>query len=227
MTVQVKNITHTYRTADLAEQNVLNDVTFHLNAGEQLLLRGISGSGKTTLINILAGLLTPTAGTITINDQPIYTLPESQRDAWRRDHIGYVFQTHHLLPTLKAWENVALPLRVAGVSGKEAKSASYDLLAQLGLKGKERNRPSQLSVGQRQRVAIARALVNNPVLVLADEPTASLDESAAATALDLLQEHCRAQNTMLIVASHDPALNKRFGRIADLNQGDWLEGAVA
>ena len=226
MSLTVDNLSHTYSSSNLAERNVLSHVTFTLKAGEQLLLRGISGSGKTTLINILAGLLSPTSGNVTLGNQDIYAMAEAERDEWRRKTIGYVFQTHQLLPLLNAWENVAMPLAFAGVSRGESKSQAVALLESVGLADHAANRPKQLSTGQRQRVAIARALINQPKLILADEPTAALDEGAAADALVLLQERCKKQNTILIVASHDPLLDGRFERVADLNYGNLVEHSV-
>lgn len=222
MSLQIRNIIHSYRN-DAVNHSILDDVSFEMAAGEQLLLRGISGSGKTTLINVVAGLLTPTHGEVVLGEQSVYALSEAERDAWRRVNVGYIFQTHHLLPLLNAWENVALPLAVSGIGRKQCKTRATALLEIVGMSEYVDVRPNQLSVGQQQRIAIARALVNNPMLILADEPTASLDVTAAATALDLLQQTCRDEQTMLIIASHDPALNDRFERVADLRYGKWAE----
>lgn len=223
MTLTVTQITHRYPTTSAERPPVLQDVSFQLEAGEQLLLRGISGSGKTTLINILAGLLTPTTGTVMMGDQIVYQLGEAERDLFRRSQIGYVFQTHHLLPILNAWENVAMPLAFAGVSVSERKARAFEWLDQVGLKQYANSRPGQLSNGQRQRVAIARAMVNQPQLILADEPTASLDVERGALVTELLQKTCRENDTILFVASHDPTLADKFGRIADLKYGNWIE----
>lgn len=228
MSLSISNLSHTYSSDSLVDRNVLNNISLTLNGGEQLLLRGISGSGKTTLINILAGLLSPTKGSVSLGGNQVYAMAEAQRDEWRRKTIGYVFQNHQLLPLLNAWENVAMPLSFAGVSRGESKSKAMELLESVGLADHANNRPKELSTGQRQRVAIARALINQPELILADEPTASLDEQAASEALDLLQKSCKERNTVLIVASHDPLLNGRFEREADLNYGKLVEkGAVA
>ena len=219
--LKAENLTHIYSDS-VSNRPILSNTTLSLNAGDQLLLRGISGSGKTTLINILAGLLTPTEGTVTIDGQDIYALSEAERDAWRRSNIGYVFQTHHLLPLLNSWENVALPLAFDGVSTRERKEKALSILDEVGLIDQANKRPNKLSTGQRQRGALARALVNEPALILADEPTASLDQESADIALDLLQ----AQNCMLIVASHDPSINSRFSRIADVQDGHLQEVAI-
>lgn len=221
MSLIVKNLAHTYAGPQLPDNHVLTDISFSLNAGDQLLLRGISGSGKTTLINILAGLLTPTAGSVSLANQSIYKLNEGKRDDWRRQHIGYVFQTHHLLPLLNAWENVAMPLSFRGMARRQTKGQALHFLQMMGLEKHANHRPEQLSTGQRQRVAIARALVNEPALILADEPTASLDHDAAANVLDMLQASCKEQGAILIIASHDPALNNRFENKADLAYGKF------
>lgn len=219
MSLVIDRLGHQYPAVDGTAKAVLAEISLTLVPGEQLLLRGVSGSGKTTLINILAGLLTPTAGTVTLAGQSLYALGEAARDRFRRDHIGYVFQTHNLVPLLSAWENAALPLAFAGVARGERRARAQSLLEALGLGERVNYRPNQLSNGQRQRVAIARALITEPHLVLADEPTASLDADAAAEAIDLLQTLCRERDAMLIVASHDPALAPRFGRSADLDYG--------
>lgn len=216
----VDNITHQYPAMT---RPVLREISFALGNSEQLLLRGISGSGKTTLINTLAGLLTPTEGTIRLDEQSLYTLNEAERDDFRRQSIGYVFQTHHLLPILSAWENVAMPLAFVGVGKGERRQRALELLEAVGLAELANNRPNQLSNGQRQRVAIARALIHRPMLVLADEPTASLDAESAETVITLLQQTCLANDAILIVASHDPTLAPRFDRIADLAYGQWEE----
>ena len=223
MSLKVDSITHRYGGIEKGKA-ILDAVSFEMADAEQLLLRGISGSGKTTLINIVAGLLTPSEGTISIDGQSVYALSEAERDAWRQQHIGYVFQTHHLLPMFNAWENVALPLAAAGVGRAERKARAVELLETVGLGDHLNYRPNQLSTGQRQRVAIARALINKPAIVLADEPTASLDiEVCGKCARSCLQQTCRSQNAILIVASHDPALDQNFDRIADLRYGQWYE----
>lgn len=223
MTLSVVDVTHRYAAMALELPAVLQNVSFDLTMGEQLLLRGISGSGKTTLFNILAGLLTPSHGTVTLADQSLYALSEAQRDHFRRNQIGYVFQTHHLLPILNAWENVAMPLAFGGESTTTRKERAMSLLADVGLADFATHKPHQLSNGQRQRVAVARALSNQPHMILADEPTASLDAESGANVIDLLQQTCRNANTILLVASHDPLLFSRFVRTVDLEYGHWVE----
>lgn len=221
MSLTVKNLSHTYKSNTSSDLPVLHEIDFELHSGDQLLLRGISGSGKTTLINILAGLLTPTSGEVTLNGQSMYALSEVERDHFRRRNIGYVFQTHHLVPVLNAWENVAMPLALSGQAVGPRKKRALTLLDEVGLKEFATQRPFQLSNGQRQRVAIARALAGDPTLVLADEPTASLDGQSARNVTHLLRETCRNNNAMLLVASHDPMLSEQIGQIVDLEYGQW------
>ena len=223
MTLTVDNVTHRYPAMAAELPAVLQDVSFKLDAGEQLLLRGISGSGKTTLINILAGLLTPSTGEVEMGEQSVYRLGEAERDLFRRAKIGYVFQTHHLLPILNAWENVAMPLAFAGEAVGKRKAQAIEWLERVGLKEHANSRPGQLSNGQRQRVAIARAMITQPELILADEPTASLDAESGVVVTELLQTACRENDTILFVASHDPQMADKFGRIVDLQYGNWVE----
>ena len=225
MTLRIENVSHTYRSRGLAERPVLQSIAgWQVEAGEQVLLRGLSGSGKTTLLNILAGLLTPTSGEVWLNQQPLYALKEAARDLFRSRHVGYVLQAHHLLPQLTALENITMPMIFAAndLSNRHARQATA-LLEALGLAEFARHRPAQLSMGQRLRVAIARALANRPSLLLADEPTAALDPATGASTMALLQQTCRQHNAALIVASHDPTLTDQFDRVIDLKSGQLHE----
>ena len=219
MSLRLHHLCHTYSAPNLPDRTVLDIERWEIDAGAQILLRGVSGSGKTTLLNILAGLLTPTQGEVWLGDQSLYALGEAARDRFRTTRIGYVFQTHHLLPMLSAQENVEMPMAFAGHAPKQRSARAQELLNQLGLAGFARNRPGQLSTGQRLRVAVARALANRPQLLLADEPTAALDPSAGTTTVDLLQEICAQENATLILCSHDPSLDSRFAEVYDLVQG--------
>lgn len=220
MTLRIEQVRHTYSGAGLETRTVLQIDAWTLNPGEQVLLRGISGSGKTTLLNILAGLLQPTTGQVWLGTQSLYALREAQLDRFRAQNIGYIFQTHLLVPTITAAANIEMPLVFAGhLQGTQRRQRAADLLQQVGLADFARHRPAQLSTGQRLRIAIARALANQPALLLADEPTAALDSAASASVMDLIQANCREHNAMLLVASHDPALNQRFERTIDLRDG--------
>jgi putative ABC transport system ATP-binding protein len=228
MRIHLRDLRYTYRGDRLEDRTVLGIDNWTADAGAQVLLRGISGSGKTTLLNVLAGLLPPTQGAVHLDDQALYALPEAQRDRYRATHIGYVFQMHLLVPTLSAVENVEMPLVFAKAgNGADRRRQSAAILEQVGLGEFTRHRPMQLSAGQRLRVAVARALVARPRLLLADEPTAALDQDNAHAVMDLLQARCREAGATLIVASHDPALNTRFDRVVDLRHGALVDQPVA
>lgn len=220
MNLRVEALSHAYRGTGVEVRTIIQPQTWQLDAGQQVLLRGVSGSGKTTLFNILAGLLHPSSGVVKYGDQSLYALPEAARDRFRAQAIGYVFQNHHLIPSLTALENVVMPLAFARVSASSTwRLRAAVLLEQVGLEAFANYLPRRLSTGQRLRVAIARSLANNPRLLLADEPTAALDREAAIQVMDLLQNTCRQQNAILIVASHDSALVERFDVTADLQEG--------
>ena len=187
-----------------------------LNKGEMALISGGSGSGKSTLLWLIAGLLRAKSGSITVAGQRMDGASESAADRIRARHIGMVFQTHHLLPEFSAQDNVALALMAAGEPEKIHAARARELLNKLGI---ERvNVPvANLSVGQQQRVAVARAIVCNPAIVLADEPTASLDDVNASQAMDLIQQACREAGAALLCASHDRAMQSRFERVIQVD----------
>jgi putative ABC transport system ATP-binding protein len=179
-----------------------------VDSGSHLCLVGRSGSGKTTLLNILCGVLVPTSGRVRLDETDLFALGEAARDALRARAIGCVFQTFNLLDGLSAFENLTLAQRFAGISASAARRRASELLERLGLGERAAARPSELSVGEQQRVAIARAVSKRPSLVLADEPTASLDDENAALVIDLLLETC--SSSTLVVATHDARLIQRF-----------------
>lgn len=216
--LRLNSLIHTYTANGLAPRTVLDIPTWQVAHGEQILLRGVSGSGKTTLLNLLSGLLTPTQGQVEVVGQRLDALSEAARDRFRAQRIGYVFQTHNLLP-FSALENVAMPLAFLGVPPRHYRPRAAESLAQVGLAEWQHHKPHQLSAGQRLRVAVARALIAKPALLLADEPTAALDPETVAQVMDLIQGVCRAQNATLIVASHDPALGERFAQVPELRDG--------
>ncbi|MGI9439551.1 MAG: ABC transporter ATP-binding protein [Parvibaculales bacterium] len=199
--------------------DVLRGVQLELQQGEVVALLGPSGSGKSCLLHI-AGLLTaPDSGTIKVAEQNVAVKDEKARTLLRRRHIGFVYQAHNLLPEFTAQENVALPLRLNDVANGQAQSKAADLLEKLGLGARLAHLPSQLSGGEQQRVAIARALVNQPALVLADEPTGSLDGAAAQGVADMFLQTARAQNAAVLLATHDLALAGCADRIISLSEG--------
>ena len=220
MTIRLENLNHIYKSPEGEARPVLNISAWALEAGNQILLRGVSGSGKTTLFNIMAGLLQPTKGGVWYDDLSLYSLSEARRDRFRACNIGYIFQNHFLLNTMTAVENVEMPMAFArSLPQPQWRQRAVALLTQVGLAERVHYRPSQLSTGQRMRVAVARALANNPNVIFADEPTAALDEESSEMVMDLIQATCRANNAILLVASHDPALTQRFAHIADLQAG--------
>lgn len=224
MQLRFENLTHTYQSPSLIAREVLNIPHWTIESGQQILVRGVSGSGKTTLFNIAAGLLQPTTGAVDYGKTSLYDLSEAQRDRFRARHIGYIFQTHYLLNTLNALENVMMPMMFAKtLPSSERRNHASNLLEQVGLGEHLQHRPAQLSTGQRMRVAVARALANKPAIVLADEPTASLDSEAADVVMDLIQETCSNNGSILLVSSHDPALTSRFETVVNLSAGALQE----
>lgn len=183
-----------------------------LEQGEQIALVGPSGSGKSTLLHLISGVLRPDSGTVVVNGNQLTSLTEQQLDGFRARNIGYVFQTFHLLEGLTVLENVETAITFAGGKDYERARAALD---EMGLQDRLNFFPSQLSVGQRQRVAVARAIVNQPPLILADEPTANLDAPRAQAVLQLLKQTCKSRDSALIVATHDQQAAAGFDRIVD------------
>ena len=203
---------------------IVDVARFSVAEGQQLALRGASGSGKTTFLNLIAGILRPDAGRIAVAGTDIAALSEAARDALRARTMGYVFQTFNLLQGYTALENVLLGM-IFG-PGPDAAFARQ-LLDRVGLKNRMRYRPNQLSVGQQQRVALARALANRPRLVLADEPTGSLDPHHAREALGLLRELCTESGAALLLVSHDPGVLAHFDEVQDFDALNRASSALS
>ncbi len=199
---------------------ILRDIDVEITPGEALAVVGASGSGKSTLLAILAGLDTPTTGTVALGGIDLFTLDEDARAELRGRLVGFVFQSFHLLPALTALENVMLPLELAG-SG-DAETLARDTLARVGLSERLRHYPKHLSGGEQQRVALARAFVVRPKLLLADEPTGSLDAEAGADVIELLFRMNREHGTTLVMVTHDEGLARRCSRIVRLAGGRVL-----
>lgn len=202
------------------ELHVLRGASLAIAPGETVALVGPSGSGKSSLLHIAGLLEQPECGRIRLGGIEVDPADDGERTALRRDHIGFVYQFHNLLPEFTAQENVAMPLRLAGQGGKAAKQAADALLTRLGLSARLEHLPSQLSGGEQQRVAIARALANAPSLLLADEPTGSLDGQAGDKVADLLLGEARAQKVAVLMATHDMDLAARADRIVHLRDGE-------
>ena len=196
---------------------ILRDVSFRVEPGELVALTGPSGSGKTTLLQLIGSLDRPTSGSIYVDDIAVHRLSHPAR--FRRDVVGFVFQLHHLLPSLTVQENVELPLVAAHVSRRERHARRRELLDEVGLGGRSRALPSDLSGGERQRVAIARALAGRPRLILADEPTGSLDSSATERIWNLLSSVRERHGTTILIASHDPTLREHADRGLSIMDG--------
>jgi putative ABC transport system ATP-binding protein len=196
---------------------VLHGVSLDVAAGEALAVTGASGSGKSTLLGLLAGLDHPTEGAITVDGVDITTLDEDALARFRRERIGYVFQSFHLIPTLTALENVATPLEIVGTRGALARAR--ELLADVGLAGRAAHYPAQLSGGEQQRVAIARAVALDPAILLADEPTGNLDSQTGEQIVDLLFAQNRERRRTLVLVTHDECLTRRADRVVTLRDG--------
>jgi ABC-type lipoprotein export system ATPase subunit len=219
MPVQLSLLVKRFIGPDGSVVPVVDIDSFELGDGEQVALIGTSGSGKTTLLHLIAGILTPDSGSIRFDSVDVARLSEAERDVFRGRNIGYVFQTHHLLPGFTALENVLLGMSFTG--RRADKQWAVHLLNEVGLSDRLHYKPAKLSVGQQQRVACARALANRPKLVLADEPTGALDEKNAQQVLDLIRKLCREVNASLLLVSHDLNIARQLPRVltlADLNR---------
>jgi putative ABC transport system ATP-binding protein len=221
--LEVRNIIKTFNIEGGGTINAVDDVSFEVNSGEFVALVGPSGSGKTTMLSILAALLTPTDGQVLVDGQDLSSLSERKRVKLRREKIGFTFQSNNLIPFLTAQENVDFMLRLNGRANKAGRMRSAELLSRLGLSDRLRNLPGQMSGGQQQRVAIARALIHNPAVVLADEPTASLDTERAyqvvETFANLIHENGRAG----IMVTHDLRMCKYVDRVLQMRDGKLVQ----
>ena len=198
---------------------VLHEVTLGVTAGESVAVMGPSGSGKSTLLGLMAGLERPSAGRLLFRGRELQGLSEDSLARWRRVSVGFVFQGHRLVADLTALENVLLPLELAGVPAPEARDRADEALAALGLADRAGHFPRQLSGGEQQRAAIARAYVHRPELILADEPTGSLDQETADAVLDSFLGLNAARGTALVLVTHDPDVAARLGRRVSLARG--------
>jgi ABC-type lipoprotein export system ATPase subunit len=216
--LSARNLSKTY-TMGKRKLDVLRGVSLELGRGDFLALRGASGAGKSTLLHLLGGLDTPNTGEIWFNGENLARLPEAGLTRLRNHKIGFVFQAYHLLPELDALENVCLPARIARTSPAEAESRGRELLARVGLKERADHKPYELSGGEQQRVAIARALINQPELILADEPTGNLDSHTGEGIIDLLTSLRAEGSATLLIATHDATVAARAPKAVELVDG--------
>ncbi len=216
--LEARGLTRIYR---LGEERIagIRDASFSVAGGEFAVLAGPSGSGKTTLLNLLGLLDRPDEGTLLFEGRDVSALPDRERSRLRRERIGFVFQAHQLVPVLTARENVALALWIRGIAEGECRRRAGEALDAVGLPGLAERRPEALSGGQRQRVAVARALVGDPAVILADEPTASLDSETALLLLDLFDRLHRERGVAFVFSSHDPRIVSRARRRLRLRDG--------
>ncbi|MGQ0633832.1 MAG: ABC transporter ATP-binding protein [Planctomycetaceae bacterium] len=216
MSLALKDVRKSYREPDGHLLPVLDVPHFELASGEQAALVGPSGGGKTTLLNVIAGITTPDAGSVTIDGIDLTRMNEARRDRFRAQKIGFVFQTFNLLPAFSAFENVLLGMSFSGRRVDRARAR--ELLAKVGLSQRLTHRPSQLSVGEQQRVAVARALANRPSLLLADEPTANVDLHNQQTILQLIRDACREHQVSLLIVTHQLDAASQFPRVIRLSE---------
>lgn len=214
--LSVKNLTKTYASAGQM-LTVLDDVSFDIHAGDTAAIVGPSGSGKTTLLGLCAGLDRASSGSVYLNNIRLDELSEDERAAVRNEHVGFIFQSFQLLPTLTAVENIMVPLELRGASG--VRGFAMELLERVGLADRSHHYPVQLSGGEQQRVSMARAFVNRPKILFADEPTGNLDAETSQKVEDLLFELNREAGTTLVVVTHDLELAGKTQRIIRLKGG--------
>ena len=221
--LEAKNISKSF-TDGKTTVEVIKDLSLQVKAGEFVSIVGSSGAGKSTLLHVLGGLDCPTAGQVFLNDKRFDTLGEAERGYLRNQHLGFVYQFHHLLPEFTALENVAMPLMLrAGTTYKQSKEQAEYLLNRVGLSHRMTHKPGELSGGERQRVALARALVAKPELMLADEPTGNLDRKNAVKIFELLSELRSEFNMAMLIVTHDEQLAQAGDSILHMQDGIWID----
>ena len=203
--------------------DAVKNVSLKIKKGEFIIISGPSGAGKTTLLNMVSGIDFPSSGEVMISGNSIKSFSKNQLNELRRKTIGMVFQAHALMPLLSAYENVELPLRILGISGKERKNKTEEILEILGLKYRMSHRPYELSGGERQRVSVARALVRKPKILVADEPTSQLDSVNTEIVFEQIKDICKKFNTTVVLATHDQRMKKFGDKLFNMRSGELNE----
>jgi putative ABC transport system ATP-binding protein len=216
--IKVENVSRNYKAGETIVK-ALKQVSLQVDDGEFLSIAGPSGSGKTTLLNLIGCIDAIDDGEITINGQKVTTMGKDEKTSFRRNNLGFIFQTYNLIPVLSAYENVAFVLSILNTPEQEIKERTYAILKEVGLAGMEDRRPSRLSGGQQQRIAIARALIKHPQIILADEPTANLDSKTGEDILKLMKEMNKKYHTTFIFSTHDQMVMDYADRLVSLHDG--------
>lgn len=219
--IKLKNVSKIYRTSTI-ETLALNNINLHIQQGEFVSIMGPSGCGKSTLLNVMGLIDIPTEGKVSISNFEIENYSKKQLAAFRNEHIGFIFQSFHLIPDLSILDNVELPLIYRGISSKERKEKAKEALHSVGLSNRMKHYPNQLSGGQKQRVAIARAIVGNPSIILADEPTGNLDSVLGNEVMNILLKLNQDSNTTLVMVTHDESMALKTNRIIRLYDGSLV-----
>ncbi len=220
--IECQDLGYSYHDGKV-KTSVLNSLNLNIGKGESIAILGQSGCGKSTLLNLLGGIDKPTQGKVWLNNIDLTTLTEEEITQLRAQHLGFVYQFHHLLKDFSALDNVAMPLLIRGDNKQAALVAASELLSTIGLKERLDHRPAELSGGERQRVAVARALITQPSCLLADEPTGNLDAKNAADVLSLMIELNQEQNSALVMVTHDEKIAQKMQRILVLENGQLSE----
>lgn len=220
--ISVKDLSKSY-TEGISTHKVLIDTNVNFSEGEIAVLFGRSGSGKSTLLNLLSGIDRPDSGTITVNGTNLTSLNEKDRTIFRRKHVGFIFQFFNLIPTLTVLENLLLPLELNGKAGREYDTEALELLEDVGMLNRKDSYPDILSGGEQQRVAVARALINDPMIILADEPTGNLDSENGKIVTNLLDKLVRSRNKTMIMVTHSREVIGIADRILKVKDGKLIE----
>lgn len=223
--IETKKVNKIFGEGDL-KVHALNDVSIEIKEGEFTALVGPSGSGKTTLLNMIGGLDIPNSGNVILNSQDIGALKKSDMTEFRQKNIGFVFQAYNLIPVLSAYENAEFIMLLQNIPTEERKKRVYTLLKEVGLQGKENNKPGELSGGQQQRVAVVRALAAKPAYILADEPTANLDSTSTNDLLDLMYRLNQEEQMTFVFATHDQRVIDRAKRVIYLDDGKIVNDEI-